>query len=210
MFALIGRAITRWSFVEEDLSRIFMVCTGDVVAKADGSLDFGTCGVHSAAFYAVESFRGKLSLVDAAIGSYVSWAVNSRGAVKAEWAKLREKARKLSLKRNRLAHYMVLPGYDLDDGVIPPRLVPPIGSPGFYRETGINPGKNTLHLEHIRHMETAFCLLSDKLSDFCFRLARNEELFDIYAQKVARRIRVHSREGPRRAEVIRYFLSLNE
>ncbi len=207
MFALIGRAITRWSFVEERLGAIFMVCTSDVAAYPDGGLNFMDASVPQAVFYAVESFRGKLNLVDAAMSSHLHQPEQWAGDLKAEWARLREKTRKLSLRRNKLAHYTVLPGHDYEDITISPRLVPPFGSPGYYRETGLQPGKQTLKLLHLDHLEHAFCLLEDKLRDFAYRLARQEELFDIYAHRLVRRIQTHSRQDPTRAARLKLALS---
>lgn len=207
MFAAIGHAITRWSFVEEQLCNIFTVCTHDVAARPEGGLDFGYAAVPTAVFFAVESFRGKVSIVDAAVSARLHISSETITNLKLDWARLREKARKLSLKRNRLAHYTVLPGFDLDNDSISPRLVPPIGSPGYWRETGLNPGKQSLTLHQLRHLEQAFCILEEKLRLFAHTLARNEELFDRYAQRLASRIRSHSRKDPIRAERLKRALS---
>jgi hypothetical protein len=207
MFEMIGRAITGWSFVEERLSAIFMVCTTDVVARPEGGLDFGEVSVSQAVFFAVESFRGKLNLVDAAVSARLhegdQWALD----LNAEWRRLHDKARKLSLKRNKLAHYTVLPGHDFDDRTISPRLVPPYGSPGYYRETGVRSGAKTLKLLHLTHLEQAFHLLQSRLRDFAYRLARQDELFELHVQRLARRIRAHSKTDPQRAEKLRLMLA---
>lgn len=206
MFEMIGRAITGWSFVEERLSVIFMVCTADVAARPEGGLDFDEVSVPQSVFFAVESFRGKLNLVDAAVSTRLHerdrWAIE----LNTEWRRLYEKTRKLSLKRNKLAHYTVLPGHDYDDQTIAPRLVPPYGSPGYYRETGISPGTQTLKLLHLTHLEQAFYLLEGKLRDFAYRLASQEELFELYVQRLARRVQAHSKHDPDRAEKLKIAL----
>ena len=211
MFALVGRAITRWSFVENELCSIFMVCTSDVVPMRHG-LDFGECAVPNAVFYSVENFRGKLALIDAALGAYVRKWEDWEMAIHADWTKLREKTRKLSLRRNRLAHYMVLPGFDDgdDDLARPPRLVPPYGSPAFMRETGLRPGKLTLSPQHVSHLEYAFFLLEKKLKEFAYRLASQEELFDLYVERLTRRTDSHCRRDPSRAERLRRAISSPE
>lgn len=207
MFGLVGQAITQWSFVEERLSRIFMVCTSPVIAYPNGGINFGNSSVPTAVFYAVENFRGKLALIDAAMSAHAygteDWAVGHRS----EWARLREKTRKLSHKRNRLAHWTVLPGHDYEDGTIPARLVPPYGSPGFFAETGSKPFQKSLKVVHLEHLIRAFCLLSDKLTGFAHDLAIQPELFDRYAQQVARQIHSHSQLDPKRAEVLKLALS---
>lgn len=210
MFQSVGRAITRWSFVEERLGAIFMVCTSDVVADQEGGLDFGEASVPQAVFYAVESFRGKLNLVDAAVSTKLNEPGEWATELKIEWGRLRDKTRRLSLKRNKLAHYTVLPGYDCDSRTISPRLVPPYGSPGYYQETGTGPGAKTLRLLHLSHLDQAFGLLESRLRDFAYRLARQEELFDIYAQRVARRIQTHCRQDPKRGERLKLAISSPE
>jgi len=206
MFALIGRAINRWSFVEEELSHLFMVCMGEVIADPEGGMDYGSA-VHSTVFYAVENFRGKLTLIDAALAAYVNWPDVERERIKDDWSRLREKARKLSLRRNKLAHFTVLPGYDLEDRTIPPQLLPPIGSPGYWKETGPRGGRSTILTNHLVHLIRAFCILEERIKEFSFALARDEALFDKYAEQVVRRIRTHSRRDPKRAEVLGRYLS---
>lgn len=207
MFALIGRAITRWSFVEERLCSIFLVCTSDVASDPGGGLNFMDSTVGNHVFYSVENFRGKLNLVDTSLNAYVpksdEWAISLRS----DWARLRDKTRKLSLRRNKLAHFTVLPGYEFDEGIVEPRLVPPYGSPAYYAETGIWPGKLTFSKTQIGHLEHAFFILEEKLCAFAFRLARQEELFDIYAQRLVRRIETHSHRDQIRAERLKLALS---
>ena len=207
MFALVGRTITRWSFVESELCSIFLVCATDVVPMRSG-LDFGECAVATAIFYSVENFRGKLSLIDAALGAYVpkhgDWAIS----IHAEWAKLRDKTRKLSLKRNVLAHHMVLPGYDDGENEVrPPRLVPAYKSPAYFRETGLNPTKNTRNIHYLTQLEYAFFLLERKLRKFAHSVASREELFDKYAERLARRIQSHGLRDPTRGERLKLAIS---
>lgn len=71
MFGLVGIAITEWSFLEQRLAQIFTICTSPVVADVEGGLNFGNSSVSNGVFYAVENFRGKLSLIDAALTAHV-------------------------------------------------------------------------------------------------------------------------------------------
>jgi hypothetical protein len=175
MFALVGRAITQWSFVEAKLCAIYMVCAGTVDARPRGGLEYIDSQVPTAVFYSVENFRGKLALVDAAISNrFIRWMPGAE-EIAVDWTKLRDKARKLSLKRNRLAHWTVLPGHgDEDEGIIiHPRLVPPYGSPGYYEATGLHPEKLTITPHQIEHLEHAFCLLTEKLRLFCYSVRQS-------------------------------------
>lgn len=208
MFASVGRAITRWSFVESELCSIFTVCSGSVVAMNRGGLDFGNSSVPMAVFFSLESFRGKLAITDAAVMACCHFPGERSLELKRQWAKLHEKVRKLSHKRNRLAHYTVLPAFEDDDEtILPPRLVPPYGSPAYWRETGLGSGKKTLSLTHLSHLEQAFGLMAVKLRNFASDLAHSEELFDIYVRQAADRFRSHSRQDPTRAAKIARALS---
>lgn len=206
MFALVGRAITQWSFVEERLCSIFTVCTSIVAARPNSGIEYLDSQVPMEIFYSIENFRSKLGLVDAALTSRISMSSPRADDVLVEWGRLKDKTRKLSLKRNKLAHWMVLPAFDYEH-LHPARLVPPYGSPGFYRATGLSPEKYTLKPEHIRHLELAFYLLSEKLRGFVQSLARREELFERYVQLQERLLHSLDRTDPTRAERLRRALS---
>ena len=212
MFALVGQAITQWSFAEEQLCHIFAICSGPVSTAPDGGHHF-IDDVPSAVFYSIENFRSKLGLVDAALNSRATWAFKSGGEIRAEWGKLRDKSRKLSLKRNKLAHWTVLPGYEYET-TMPPRLVPPIGSPNYYRETSglamLGGAKMTLQIQHLKHLVHAFYLLTEKLRAFGAYLGRSEELFDRYVEQVAHQIHSHCQSDPSRAEQLERALSSPE
>lgn len=207
MFALVGRAITQWSFVEQALSNIFTVCVTPCPSRPDGITSFIDFQVPTAIFYSVENFRGKLGLVDAALLARVygreAWAQE----IRSQWAKLHEKTRKLSLKRNRLAHWTVVPAFQDDDEFKESRLMPPYGSPGWWDETGAAPPGHTLKPLHVNHLCIAFCLMEERLRAFSKRLAQSPELSDRYDQLTARLIRSHDRLNPTRGERIRHHLA---
>ncbi|MES2300892.1 MAG: hypothetical protein V4521_02270 [Pseudomonadota bacterium] len=118
MMALVGEAITQWSFVEQTLSNIFTVCVVPCPTRMTpdgGYVSFIDSEVPTAIFYSTESFRGKLSLVDAALTGRIKSNGQWATALKDDWAKVREKTRKLSLKRNSLAHGTVTPAFTDDD-----------------------------------------------------------------------------------------------
>lgn len=206
MFALVGRAITQWSFVEERLCSIFQICTSTVSARPEGGIEFLDGYIPMSVFYSVENFRSKLGMVDAAISSSLASAGDWSDEIRIEWDKLRRRTHRLSRKRNKLAHWTVLPAFT-DEKLYPARLVPPIGSPGYYRATGTRPDKDTLKPVHLQHLELAFHLLSQKLQEFAFVLARREELFDKCVGLMARHIDSLDRLDPTRAERIRRALS---
>jgi len=207
MFALVGRAITQWSYVEQNLCSIFTICTSHVVPMREGGLHYLDFQVPNAVFYSVENFRSKLGLVDAALINRAlgqePWAVEARE----EWAKLQQKVRKLSLKRNRLAHWTVLPAADYGDEFYDARLVPPYGSPGYWRETGIRPTNQTMKPTHIQHLEMAFYLVSQKLKDYAKSLVQREELYGRSVGLTASLIRSRYDIDPTHAEEIKLRLT---
>ena len=216
MFAAVGRAITQWSFVELTLCNLFTVCvtpcpTRPMIDADDlGYVSMIDSGVPTAIFYSIESFRGKLGLVDAAFRARVPdnkpWAIEARE----NWAKLYDKTRKLSLKRNKLAHWTVVPAFDDVDDFYDARLMPPYGSPGWWKETGANPPGNILKTNQVQHLCLAFHLIDEKLRAFYKEFAQNPELHDKYDRLTARLIQSHDRLNPTRGEQIRRHLASGE
>ena len=213
MFASVGRAITQWSFVELTLCNLFTICVTPCPtrpAKDDedqGYVSMIDSAVPTATFYSIESFRGKLGLVDAALRARIpenkSWAIEARE----KWAKLYDKTRRLSLKRNRLAHWTVIPAFDDGEVFHDARLMPPYGSPGWWKETGSNPPGDILKTSQVQHLCVAFNLIDEKLRAFYKDLAQNAELHDKYDKLTVRLIQSHDRLNPNRAELIRRDLA---
>lgn len=183
IFAAVGRAITQWGFVEESLCRLFTVCVGTAVPlKMHDGVEYLESWTPMWVFYAAESFNTKRSLVDAAITAHVG-RVSQKDELSAEWAKLSDKARTLSGKRNKLAHWTVIPAQRTGTGEAPEpiahaRLMPPFGSPKYWRETGINPPGRSLSAVQVGHIEKAFRLYAEKVRAFTLKLARTQELLD--------------------------------
>jgi hypothetical protein len=210
MFARVGRAITRWSLVEQTLSNIFTLCVapfGARIGPDDVYISYLDHEVPTAIFYSIESFRGKLGLVDAAllarIKDHGTWADN----IRSDWARLHDKTRRLSLKRNRLAHWTVLPGFDDGEEFHEPRLMPPYGSPAWWQETGASPQGLKMSPAHLDHLYTAFSILDGRLRAFLKILAANERLSDKYDRLMARQIQSQGRLNPTRGERIARYLA---
>lgn len=211
MFALVGRAITSWSIVEKSLCNILVVCCCSCPTREDGSEGIVMLdpSVPMAVFYSVENFRSKLGIVDSAIRARVHEHGQWAGDIRENWAKLHEKTRKLSLKRNRLAHWTVIPPI-YDEIYYGPRLMPPYGSPAWYQETGWNPKGSSLSYNQVSHLCHAFDLLDCKLSDFCQSLAHHPTLQRKYDELTARQIRTLAQLSPTRVESIKRAISSEE
>jgi hypothetical protein len=207
MFEAIGRAITIWTLVESEVCNIFTICTGDAALFAGGGINFGNSSIQTAVFFSVETFRGKLGLVNASLPIYVQTVDGEADHLKADWVRLSEKARKLSLRRNKLAHFTVIPSDSFEDSHVPPRLAPPHGSLGYYEETGWKSSNKTLTLHEVKQLEMAFYVLKERLSAFSREIVAHEALFDKYVRQLRRRIQSHSHTNQSRRERLARALS---
>lgn len=213
MFALVGRAITQWSFVEQTLCNLFTICVTPCPTRPGpdgGFVSLIDSEVPTAIFYSIESFRGKLGLVDAALRARIKESGAWAEEIRADWARLHDKTRKLSLKRNYLAHWTVTPAYADDDKFHQSQLMPPYGSPGWWAETGSNPPGRGLKPLHVWHLLRAFVLIDAKLRCFYKELAQHPRLSDKYDRLTVRLIRSHDRLCPTRGERIRRDLASRE
>jgi hypothetical protein len=213
MFALVGRAITEWSFVEQALCNIFVICVTPCPSRPDpegGRISMLDSAVPTAVFYSVENFRGKLGMVDAALLARVSETGDWAKQIRATWARYQDKTRKLSLKRNRLAHWTVAPAFQDGEDYRQPELMPPYGSPGWWSETGANPPGNKLKPLHVEHLCQAFTGIEQRLRGFAKHLAEHPRLSDKYDRLTVRLIRTHDRLNPSRGERIRRDLASPE
>jgi hypothetical protein len=198
MFAAVGSAITQWTFVEADLAALFSLCVGGAVPHSSGGLQHLNYQVSSAVFFAVESFSARRALVDSAFAAYIHGETPNEGALKAEWAKLSDKARKLSHSRNKLAHWFVRPAQRTGSGedhepIAPARLMPSYNSPKYIRETAYRPTKLSQTVVQVSQMEKAFCLLAAKIRDFTRRVGHEPELSDRYARQALHRLGLDGR-----------------
>lgn len=206
MFAAVGRAITQWSFVEYELAKFFTLSIGagaittdffdDPVIVADKAAN--------AAFYAIENWRTKLQVVDAAVLAYPHDTAD-REALTRKWGNLSDKASKLARRRNKLAHWCVLPAEDIRGEIAPARLCPPYGSPRYYAATRLTPDpKLFLTVKQVGDLERAFCLLAAALRKFFSELVRDAELSDRDARLALDRLLLDERLNPHlRAELKR-------
>lgn len=88
----IGRAVTEWAHVEISLCFVFRACFDEKQVKTAGN-----------AFFAVENFRSKLALVEAAMASAFPDSPHL-----ATWRTLAAQAQRNAALRNRIAHGIVV------------------------------------------------------------------------------------------------------
>jgi len=207
MFAQVGKAISQWSLVELSLCNIFTVCVTSCPSRPTpdgGFVSLLDSKVPEAIFYSVENFRGKLGMVDAAFFARVSENGKWAQELRSEWRKLHGKARKLSLKRNQLAHWTVTPALpDDEDGSHPSQLMPPYGSPNWWTELSVNPIGLAKSAKQVGDWIRAFSLIDAKLVCFQKQLAQHSRLTDKFDRLTVRLIQSHDRLSPTRGEWIR-------
>jgi hypothetical protein len=101
-FAAIGRGISHWSGIERALAILCSVLLYGTRKR------FTTA---AAAFYAVESLRAKVQVIDDLITAQIESA-----ELVAQWAKVKRHLEKRASKRNRLAHHEVVQRRNGDPG----------------------------------------------------------------------------------------------
>jgi hypothetical protein len=143
-FSALGEALEEWARVEAHLCCVFMVCLRAPHQRS------------AAAFYAVDSFRSKLQMVDAVVGL----AVPDPAKI-AEWKDLHRKIDRKSIARNELAHHEVLEDGKAKPGnrlTLRPAILNP-HAPSVFENVG-------LHLNELRMRQTVFRQLADKVRHF--------------------------------------------
>ncbi|WP_196233026.1 hypothetical protein [Sphingomonas segetis] len=212
MFAAVGRAITQWSFVEYELCKLLAVGIGGAVYEKTMTRPFIESWTAIWLFYAVENWRSRLQLVDGALTAHLHQATCA-DELKAEWATLSDKANDLARKRNKLAHWFVLPAQRTGTGadyepIAPARLCPPYGSPSYYQATRLtNPKKQALTEKQVNELATAFHALERKVRDFTHKVARTQELRDRHVRLALDRLILDGRLDPPVLEALERALS---
>jgi hypothetical protein len=132
-FDAIGKSVHHWTSVEHALGLVFCGCISRIDTCGDD-------GVPLAAFYAVENFRSKLNMVDAAVKARLdkhdllkTWALGRKG--------LFEKTRRASKWRNKFVHYTVASPVNYKPGAIV--LVPNVYNPYSHTRLGKNVEQHT-------------------------------------------------------------------
>lgn len=189
MFAAVGRAITQWSFVEYEVSKLLALSVGGGFAITDNGGGIRIIGHLTAIsiFYSVENWRSKLQMVDAAFAPYVRGSPSADDLI-TDWRKLSDKANDLARKRNKLAHWFVLPAQRTGTGaehepIAPARLCPPYGSPKFYMATGLfRKSELSMTVKQVRELEGAFSRHSMSVRKFVDRVSQDKGLRETHAR----------------------------
>ena len=106
----IGEAVDNWQLVEMGLCGVFATVIRSPDARIAGEI-----------FYAVQNFRDKLAMVDAAV-KFTLWR---NEAILPAWAKLNKDAERQSRRRNAIVHRHTWSEH-IGDGVLSRKLGPPM------------------------------------------------------------------------------------
>lgn len=154
-FAL-GNAITQWAHVEFAISWIVTECLGTRASKAS-----------AAAFFSIENLRSKLMYADTVVLSYVE-----SKTLRADWARLKDRAAGLSTIRNKLAHSWVLNVPDAKPGR---RTM--LRQTRQTKNKGRSKYPGALYVRDIRQHQLEFFALMVSLENFHARLSGRKEPF---------------------------------
>lgn len=163
-YAAIGRALTVWSGLENDLCTLFCRCVGTAISFPANH-----------AFWAVVSFDAKLKMTDAAMTSLFPEGHPIFG----KWVKLKDHLHKKNRKRNEIAHgtLVSMPHRDKRTRKTKNDL---FFAPYFWGTIGKNslsahdprPG-DRMYVDDIRSATQKFSALQDRLKDLA------QEVFEI-------------------------------
>lgn len=170
IYTSVGRALSSWSFVEEALCAIF----SDVVTPDPSQ----SVGAARAAFWTIESFRGKLLAIESAI----RLRCFERAETISKWETLQKRAAEKNRLRNEIAHATVM-NYGPPDHTY---LVPSLSKtflqdiPRIHREVqqpdfDLRPA-NRLTAKEIRDRTESFEAFTIRLNEF------NGELHELFRQ----------------------------
>ena len=190
MYAEIGAAISQWSLVESGLCGIFSCCISPTNFHPPGGVLHNDWAVVTAAFFAVENFRSKLKLVDSTINARLSALETDCSPILSEWVKARDKCRRLSMRRNHLAHGTVIgaPRSKPGNRIL---LKAAFNSPDYNQVGG-----RSLNLNSVRHITKGFSLLERRISNVRCLVAALPELPHIFASQVANQMENAARNNP--------------
>ena len=149
----VGEALTNWSHVETGLFRIF-----------HEAIQCPALGPSSATFIAVENFRAKRSMTDAALRSSKKFLPHIKG-----WEALNKRIESEAKERNRLAHSQV---FLLQRGKKQFKAV--LGPYGydvsFLTAKGLPDQRKIKNISSVKHINQRFCELGSDLSAFARKI----------------------------------------
>lgn len=178
LYTAIGSAISNWTRVEIQLYQLFAISLSMTVMQ-NGGFSIASY-TPNAVLDSIDSFRGKLLMIDAALSTALADLDKEATAILNDWAKERHKTNALHRNRSRLAHWSVATKFGFDKGVGGPVLVPPSYSSN---------GHQGITETDVRDWEKAFSEAANRLSALVARLASHRGLQHKFLRQVASQVR---------------------
>ena len=175
--ASIGNAITTWAAVEDELCKTF--CSALTVR-------FDLPAI--AAFFAIRSFEGKLSALEAAITS-----LDLPDIILDDWKRIYTALRTKNKKRNKIAHcsLLLLPHLDYECRIFPFFSMNTESTEAMASEEPLDTVENRYHNlrpHDIDNMAESFYQLSIKVREFNTELSRHLSMPSVKRLSLAQRI----------------------
>lgn len=106
MHRAVGAALTDWTYIELQLHQIFAVCMSLTAMQPGGGFS-ADHRIQHAVLDAIDGFRGKLCMIDAALQVALEGLDEDAASILRDWVGLRKKVNALHRNRNALAHWSV-------------------------------------------------------------------------------------------------------
>jgi hypothetical protein len=155
-YAYMGRALSRWSVVEANVFRVFLLGLGGADPDAAG-----------AAYHCAQAFTVRLAMADAAVSA------RFRGSEHLdEWHRLKDRCNRASVNRNKLAHW-ISGGNGSAAAGRRVWLSPSSDDPRKMERISGKP-RPRVYQEDLIRIDEAFQSLANDIYDFCCLLEQSE------------------------------------
>jgi hypothetical protein len=195
MHEAIGSAISSWTKIENNLYQIFAVCLS-LVIHHNGAFTIET-QTPAAVLDAIDGFRGKLRMIDAAIANAIPWHDAESVAIRNDWAAERDRVSGLHTNRNSLAHWTVFQNYN-GKGPNKVILMPP--------QHGLPTAEGVVRTD-VERWQEGFLECAGRLGKIVMRLAEHKALQRRFVQLTANQIRNTLPDDPTLLEYLKQQLS---
>lgn len=179
LYRAVGSAISNWTRIEIQLHQLFTICLSFIPMQCGGGFSVNA-PAPGAVLDAIDGFRGRLLMIDAAIEAALGALDTEATAILNDWAIERKKINILHGNRNALAHWSASRHTNRDGSTKEVRLEPPYYSSDDHqgvRETDI------------QQWEQCFTEASYRLAVLVERLASHQGLQRKHLEQVASQIR---------------------
>lgn len=156
----LGVAITEWANVENLLRRLIVTGFKNIDLNWEAL---------SVGFFSLEGFRAKLDFADGVVSRKIAATPHI-----SDWLDLVDRAKRLSFKRNKLAHWALMKYWECEPGQ---RLaLTPWKFPKSRKKTKVpQPPPGSLRIRDVMKIHLEFKALAVSLENFCARLCKQTE-----------------------------------